>query len=196
MRISWRPLVRARGMLGGVLAVSAALVICAQPGEPVAPAPGWPPGPVHAGVRLVGAPATSSAMGAAEHDFTTQVFRMVNRRRHLHGLQRVRLNGCVTGFSDHWAAHLVGENLYQHSHLRRLLHRCASPYVEENIAKLSDGATPRLLVRLWMHSPEHRANILNQQVTAGGLSVRWDPDRQVWIAVENFADRPGSLSGG
>ena len=92
-----------------------------------------------------------------------------------------------------WAGYLVGNDLYQHSDLQHLLYRCDSPYVEENIAQLDKGATPRLLVRLWMHSPEHRANILNTSVTAGGLCIRWDADRHVWIAVQNFAKRPGSL---
>lgn len=143
----------------------------------------------HPTLRLAG----SAAMTQAEEDFTVRVFRIVNRKRTQHGLHRVRWNTCVNGFSDHWADYLVGQDLYQHSDLQRLLYRCDSPYVEENIAKLDKGATPRLLVRLWMHSPEHRANILSTKVTAGGLCIRWDANRHVWIAVQNFAKRPGSL---
>ena len=192
MESLWRPLARGPvvGWLGALLAVAAALVVCAQPDTPSAPAP--TEAVLSPGLRLVDA----AAMTQAEEDFTTRVFQMVNHRRHRHGLARVRWNGCVTGFSDHWAAYLVGNDLYEHSRLHRLLHRCDSPYVEENIAKLDNGATPQLLVRLWMHSPQHRANILNKAVTAGGLSIRWDPDRKVWIAVQNFAERPGSLSDG
>jgi len=178
------------GWLTAVLAVGAALVVCAQPGTPSAPAPTRPV--LSPRLRLV----DSAAMTQAEADFTSQVFRMVNQRRHRHGLSRVHWNGCVSGFSSHWASYLVNKDLYEHSHLGRLLDRCDSAYVEENIAKLSDGATPHLLVRMWMHSPDHRANILNKAVTAGGLSIRWDPDRDLWIAVQNFAEHPGSLSDG
>jgi hypothetical protein len=34
---------------------------------------------------------------------------------------------------------------------------------------------------------------LSKKVTAGGLCIRWDGNRHVWIAVQNFARRPGSL---
>lgn len=190
-----RPLVR-RGAragvrIGGLLALTAALALSGTAGPSLgAPQPRTTrQSAAQPALRLAGA----EAMTQAEEDFTVRVFRIINRRRVHHGLHRVRWNTCVNGFSDHWAGYLVGNDLYQHSDLQRLLYRCSSPYVEENIAKLDKGATPRLLVRLWMHSPEHRANILNTSVTAGGLCIRWDADRHVWIAVQNFAKRPGSL---
>lgn len=196
-----RPSAHVKALVGAALAVGAALVLCAQPATPTAPvqpAPVVAPGLrlVHASTSQTVSETSAASMTQAEEDFTASVFRIVNRRRHQHGLRRVRWNRCVTGFSDQWASYLVGHDLYEHSDLSNLLSRCASPYVEENIAQLSTGATPRLLVKLWMHSPEHRKNILNKAVTAGGLSVRWDADRKLWIAVQNFAERPGSLSRG
>ena len=183
-----RPLVRRGGRagvrIGGLLALAATLALSGTAGtSTTAPELRQP------ALRLAGA----AAMTQAEEDFTVRVFRIVNRRRVHHDLHRVRWNTCVNGFSDRWAGYLVGNDLYQHSDLERLLYRCDSPYVEENIAQLDKGATPRLLVRLWMHSPEHRANILSKKVTAGGLCIRWDGNRHVWIAVQNFARRPGSL---
>jgi len=194
MAMFQRPLAR-RGAragvrIGGLLAVAALLVSAPVGTSTTARRPGTSqPVTTHPALRLAGA----AAMTQAEEDFTVRVFRIVNRKRTHHGLHRVRWNTCVNGFSDHWADFLVGNDLYQHSDLQRLLYRCDSPYVEENIAKLDKGATPRLLVRLWMHSPEHRANILSTKVTAGGLCIRWDTNRHVWIAVQNFAKRPGSL---
>lgn len=187
-----RPLVRrgarAGGRIGGLLALAATIALSGTAGtSTTAPEPTQPV--AQPALRL----ARAAAMTQAEEDFTVRVFRIVNRRRVHHGLHRVRWNTCVNGFSDHWAGYLVGNDLYQHSDLERLLYRCDSPYVEENIAQLDKGATPRLLVRLWMHSPEHRANILSKKVTAGGLCIRWDGNRHVWIAVQNFARRPGSL---
>jgi uncharacterized protein YkwD len=189
-----RPLARcgapAGARIGGLLAVAALLLSVPAGTSMTARRPGTSqPTTAQPVLRLAG----SAAMTQAEEDFTVRVFRIVNRKRTHHGLHRVRWNTCVNGFSDHWADFLVGNDLYQHSDLQRLLYRCDSPYVEENIAKLDKGATPRLLVRLWMHSPEHRANILSTKVTAGGLCIRWDTNRHVWIAVQNFAKRPGSL---
>ncbi|HEX6517444.1 MAG TPA: CAP domain-containing protein [Nocardioidaceae bacterium] len=139
--------------------------------------------------------ASGSQVGRTETTFSERVLQLVNRRRAAHDLRPVRLNACVDDFSHHWADRLVRRDQYEHSDLEKLLDACDSGYVSENIAQAGPGATPRELVRLWMHSAGHRANILSRRVTASGVSVRWDANRGTWIAVQNFARRPGSFSG-
>jgi uncharacterized protein YkwD len=56
--------------------------------------------------------------------------------------------------------------------------------VGENILWNSPGIGPQTALSLWMHSPEHRANILNPA---------W---RDVGISVDHFASAPATFGGG
>jgi uncharacterized protein YkwD len=56
--------------------------------------------------------------------------------------------------------------------------------VGENILWNSPGIGPQTALRLWMHSPEHRANILNPA---------W---RDIGISVVHFASAPATFGGG
>ncbi len=136
--------------------------------------------------------ATTLTLRQREDHFAERVLVLVNRRRQHHHLRAVHLNSCVYGFSEDWARNLARRNAFEHSNLDRLLSRCDAPYASENIARIPAGITPRALVRLWMRSPEHRHNILSKRPTATGVGVRWDADEGVWLAVQNFARKPGS----
>jgi uncharacterized protein YkwD len=131
----------------------------------------------------------STSVATQEAHFSERVLTIVNNRRANHGLRKVRLNACVDGFSYDWASSLARRNAFEHSNLYRLLDRCDAVYASENIAKIPPGITPRGLVRLWMRSPDHRHNILSTQPRISGVAVRWDPDEQAWLAVQNFARR-------
>jgi uncharacterized protein YkwD len=135
----------------------------------------------------------ADSMQPAESKFASRVVTLINKRRAAHGLPKVRLNTCVAKFANGWATHLQRVNKFEHSNLIDLIKRCDSPFVSENIAEVTLTVTPRQLVSLWMHSPEHRRNILSKKPTSTGVGIRWDPDREVWVAVQNFAKKPGSL---
>jgi uncharacterized protein YkwD len=124
-----------------------------------------------------------------EDRFAARVLALVNNRRRAHGLRPLRVDGCVHGFAGTWAQALARRNELVHSDLNRLMLRCRSSYGAENIAELPPGYTPAALVRLWMHSPAHRHNILSARPTTTGVGVRWDTDRQAWLAVQDFARR-------
>ena|SRR5664279_1694323 len=141
--------------------------------------------------RLVAA----SSIKEAESSYASRVLHLVNQRRVDHGLHRVRLSGCVETIALHWATHLADRNLFEHNNLMKLVNTCEVPYASENIAQVSKGVTPRQLVSLWMHSPEHRANILSKKPSSTGIGIRWDADRSVWVAVQNFTKKPGSYQG-
>lgn len=60
--------------------------------------------------------------------------------------------------------------------------------IGENIAR-GDFSNDQDLVRAWMDSPGHRANILNPRFTEIGIAVQaslWQ-DRETWIGVQVFA---------
>ncbi len=144
-----------------------------------------PPEPV-----LRPAAMTSLALAQREDRFAARILTLVNRKREHHHLRKVRAQTCVSGFSDHWAGRLARRNVLVHSNLDRLLSSCSAAYASENLAEIPPGYTPRAVVRLWMHSPAHRHNILSRRPTASGVGVRWDPDQGVWLVVQNFARHP------
>ena len=148
-----------------------------------------------AGPRTPARPAlrpTAAVVSRVEREdrFAQRVLALVNRRRERHGLHRLRGSDCVHGFAGDWARALARRDELVHSDLTRLMLRCGSSYGAENIAELPPGYTPAGLVRLWMHSPAHRHNILSARPTATGVGVRWDADLQAWLAVQDFARHP------
>jgi uncharacterized protein YkwD len=169
----------ARPRLRGVVPVAAALLLAGLMGSTaITPA---------TTVATMSYRATSIADQEAQ--FSDSVLRIVNQKRASHGLRKVRRNACVNGFSEDWAGNLARRNAFEHSNLYRLLDRCDAVYASENIARIPTGVSPRHLVRLWMHSPDHRHNILSSKPRVSGVAVRWDADEQAWLAVQNFARR-------
>ena len=136
-------------------------------------------------------PVASTLSVAARQDRVAEgILVLVNARRASHGLPPVHAQTCVTGFSSAWVDSLARRDVLEHSNLQRLLSRCDAQYASENLAEVPAGYGPRRIVRLWMHSPEHRRNILSPRPTASGVGVRWDPDQAMWVVVQNFARRP------
>ena len=127
-----------------------------------------------------------SAAQAWADRYNERLVKLVNRRRANHGLSRVRATGCANTHARAWSGHLTRADRFEHSNLGRLLDGCDANYASENIAMLNDGARPVDLVRMWMDSPGHRANILSRKARLTGVSVRWDDNQCAWVAVQNF----------
>jgi uncharacterized protein YkwD len=111
---------------------------------------------------------------------------LINRERKHHGLRTVPATSCASSWADSWSSEMAQKDEFVHSDLGRLLDKCHATYASENIAMIYDGAYPKDLVRAWMNSPGHRANILSGKPQFTGVSVRWDDDQSAWIAVQNF----------
>jgi uncharacterized protein YkwD len=174
-----------RACARGVALVAAALLLA-----PVASTPGERATTTHAAdLRPTAATVVSPQR---EDHFAERVLVLVNQRRAARHLRELKPSPCVRGWSDDWAASLARRNVFEHSDLQTLLSRCSASYVSENIGRIPPSMTPRGLVRLWMQSPAHRHNILSRYPTASGIAVRYDADERAWLAVQNFARRPGS----
>ncbi|QLQ10650.1 MAG: CAP domain-containing protein [Nocardioidaceae bacterium] len=111
---------------------------------------------------------------------------LVNKRRANHGFKPAKNTQCAAKWAAHWSAKMTKTGKFAHSDLGGLLNKCNANYASENIAMIWDGAKPRDIVRMWMNSPGHRANILNKKARLTGVSVRWDDKQQAWVAVQNF----------
>jgi uncharacterized protein YkwD len=145
------------------------------------------------GVTTVAPPASAMVMQSTRPapeawvaKYNERVVTLVNRRRTSHGLAKVKVTACAASWARRWSARLDADDRFEHSDLGGLLDDCSANYASENIAMIYDGARPSDLVRAWMHSPGHRANILSRKAKLTGVSIRWDVSRSAWVAVQNF----------
>lgn len=148
------------------------------------------------GLLLTPAPASALTLDRAKSDdpawvkkANRQLVVITNRKREKHGVDRVRRAGCAGEWSRDWARHLDRTDRFEHSSMGGLLQACDATYVSENIAMIYDGVKPSAIIRMWMRSPGHRANLLSDRPTHIGMAVRWDESREAWVAVQTFVTR-------
>jgi uncharacterized protein YkwD len=119
------------------------------------------------------------------------VLQQLNRIRVEHRLAPLRLNADLTDSSLQHTREMAADGYFAHdSHdgtafWRRIQHWYGSAgyhswSVGENLLWSSPSVDPAGAMRLWMHSPEHRANILDP---------RW---REIGVAAVHVAGAPGT----
>jgi uncharacterized protein YkwD len=104
---------------------------------------------------------------------------LLNRQRRAHGLKKLRENKRLDIASRRHANDMARRNYFAHGDFvgriraAHYLHGANRGYtLGENIAWGSwDYSTPAAIVDGWMHSPGHRANILNGRFHEIGLGV-------------------------
>lgn len=115
-----------------------------------------------------------------------RILKLVNRERKAHELSKLKPKKCVTTFARKWSTTMDRRDIFRHSNLRKLFTACPqATRVGENIAM--GHRSPKQVVKAWMKSPGHRANILRSEWKFSGLGVRWDKSRKVWLYTHNFA---------
>ena len=151
-------------------------------------------------VALVGAlvaPAARSdeaARRAALTSLETGVLSQLNEIRANHGLQPVKISARLTAAAAQHTTEMGTTGYFAHSShdgtafWKRIGHWYASGgygywSVGENLLWSSPELHATSALQLWMHSPEHRANI---------LKPRW---REIGIAAAHFAVAPGTYKG-
>jgi uncharacterized protein YkwD len=110
---------------------------------------------------------------------------LLNQQRRAHALPALRDNGRLDLASQRHAEDMSAHKYFAHGDFvgrikaSRYLGSARGWTVGENIAWGSfDYATPASIVDGWMHSPGHRANILNRRFKEIGLGVaRGAPER-------------------
>jgi uncharacterized protein YkwD len=111
---------------------------------------------------------------------------LLNHARGRHGLKRLHLSHRLAYAARNHSADMARRGYFSHDSLsgasfldriRRAgyLRRARVWTVGENIAWGTGVlATPRSIVRAWMHSPGHRANILNPRFREIGLGITYN----------------------
>jgi uncharacterized protein YkwD len=122
------------------------------------------PAPVEAThARAAAAPLLSPPLRA--------VLRKVNAARARHDLRPMRVSRCLTRkFAKPWARHMASTGKLVHQDLQPMFRRCPGFHsVGENIAY--GYPTAAAVMRGWMGSPGHRANILRPGFRRIGLGL-------------------------
>jgi uncharacterized protein YkwD len=103
---------------------------------------------------------------------------LLNDIRRSKGLRSFRVNGRLSRASQRHTNSMTAHHYFAHGDFvgrirsARYLRGARGWTVGENIAWGSwDYATPKSIVRGWMHSPPHRANILNARFREIGIGV-------------------------
>jgi uncharacterized protein YkwD len=144
-----------------------------------------------ASLCLVGSSPASAAATYADR-MESSVIVATNHARVQRGRRAVQGNACIDRMAESWARHLARTTSLTHRKLGRVLSQCNRSYVSENLAKypLSSGMTAtqvaRRTVRAWMHSAEHRHNLLSSRPRVIGLGVARSATG-TWFIVQNFA---------
>ena len=119
-----------------------------------------------------------------ERRYQRKVFHWTNVMRRRHDLRPLKRIPCLRRIAVRWAEHLAATGDFEHQNLSVVFRRCnGARAAGENIAR--GRVTPRQMVRMWMRSSGHRANILNPNFThlGVGAAVRGG----TWFGVQDFA---------
>jgi uncharacterized protein YkwD len=133
--------------------------------------------------------ATDQTTAARDHTdreirYQRKVFHWTNVARRRHDLPPLKRIPCLRRIAVRWAEHLAATGDFEHQDLGVIFRRCdGARSAGENIAR--GGVTPRGMVRMWMRSSGHRANILSPDFTHLGVGTAVRGGR--WTGVQDFA---------
>lgn len=117
---------------------------------------------------------------AREKRYERRVRVYTNRARKRHDLRRVHRTKCVDRFANRWARKMARRRSLEHQALGRIMRRCHLTMAGENIAY--GYRSGRSVVRGWMHSSGHRANILNRRYRLLGVGMARDNQGRPWVS--------------
>ena len=132
-----------------------------------------------------GSAARSAQVRAVAPSFESDVLRLTNQERQKRGLRPLALAACTERVSSSWARTMATRNQFRHQSMRRVARACGTRYVGENIA-MGRPLGAAQVVSLWMHSPGHRANILNGKFGHLGVGAFQSTRSGRTYVVQNF----------
>jgi uncharacterized protein YkwD len=121
------------------------------------------------------APAAAAGRQATSQTRTEQALvGAVNSVRASHGLRALRVDGALARAARSYSAHMIRTGVFTHGALgaRLAQHGVRGPAYGENLAwGVGSRASAAAIVRGWMASPGHRANLLRPGWTRIGLGA-------------------------
>ena len=146
-----------------------------------------PAGAATAATSSAGAASARVAYTSIASSYDAQVLSLTNAARRAHGIGPLRAQSCVDGFASSWARYLAGHDAFRHQSLWPIINRCHRRGAGENIAWGSGYLSPAKVVDMWMHSPGHRANILNGRFHYLGVDAYRSAHTGRTYVVQDFA---------
>ncbi len=133
--------------------------------------------------EAVTASSTALAPAMATSTYERRVQYWVNVRRSHHGLPKLRLAACTESVAEQWGKYLASTDQFFHQSMTSVLDRCNAYYAGETLGR--GAISPKHLVYLWMHSPEHRHVLLSRYPRRIGIGAF--PDRYgEWVVAAEF----------
>lgn len=134
---------------------------------------------------------TADGPGAAEvngmSERETAILDETNRRRARHGLSALQPSSCAAEFAGEHAASMARSGGFAHADVDELRDRCGGVGAAENLATGAGALDAAAVVRAWMDSSGHRANILDPDLTHLGVGIAKNADGR-WYVAQDFLD--------
>jgi uncharacterized protein YkwD len=129
------------------------------------------------------AAASAATVQPRSDRWEARVVALTNQRRQAHGRRPLRAAPCPDRYAEPWTRHLATAQVLVHQDLAPMLSCPHTSHAGENIAY--GYPTPGALVRAWMHSAGHRANILSRHFHRIGVSG-WRATNGTTYATQDF----------
>lgn len=118
--------------------------------------------------------------------FKSAALRATNSARVHHDLNALDADQCLLRFAAQQAEEMARQELMFHQDLGPVLRTCGLGVAGENVAFGSSSG--RDVVQAWMHSPGHRANILNRGYRLVAVAARESASGR-WYSAQVFGRR-------
>jgi uncharacterized protein YkwD len=153
----------------------------AEPGPAPEPDPALAVEPTPTTVPIA---AASSTCDASQGSLASAVLSAMNGDRAAAGVAPLCANSQLVGFAQSCVESIAHTETLAHQDLSALVAQTSFHTMGENIAGGNGLDSANAIEQLWMNSPAHRANILNNAFTAVGVGIAYSPDGQAWIVAD------------
>ena len=168
-----------RTIVSALVTGSVAVAVAANTGATTTAA--GHPAPATATRSVASSLKASPAMASSTYEERTQHW--INVRRHEHGLGSLKLNTCTDKVAERWGSHLASTDGFYHQSMGAILDTCHAYYAGETLGR--GQVSPKRMVYLWMHSPEHRAILLSHYPRRIGIGA-YPNSRGEWVVAADF----------
>jgi uncharacterized protein YkwD len=115
-----------------------------------------------------------------------RVVHWTNVARGNRGLPPLGFRECPDQHAEPWARHLARSGSFYHQDVTQMFSCSGVNVAGENLAR--GRTTAREVVRAWMHSESHRANLLKPRFTHIGVGATYAADGRIYIS-QTFTGR-------
>lgn len=135
---------------------------------------------------LLAPAAASVAAPSPTSRYASQAFNATNDARADAGRAALTSSRCLKKFAARQAQKMANQGAISHQNLQTILNQCRLRAVGENVAYGFPNGNA--VVRGWMNSPDHRANILNRGYRQMGIAAR-QSSNGTWYVAQVFGRR-------